>query len=214
MKTLNNELKKYIENNILPIYEKNDKGHSLLHIKYVIERCFLFADQFSSINMDMLYTIAAFHDVAHYIDKSRHETLSAEIFFKDEVMKCFFTEDERVVIKQAIEDHRASADSEPRSIYGKIISSADRSTDIEDFLRRTHAYTMKHFEGISKEDIIERGYFHTNEKYGAKGYAKHYVEDEQYNDFRNKINELINDRALFEKKYKEINKMEWNFLIF
>lgn len=205
MSCLNKELVKYIEENILPQYENNDKGHGLSHIEYVTERCFLFACQFQNINMEMLYVIAAFHDVAHHIDKSRHEILSAEIFYKDEEMKRFFTEAERILIKQAIEDHRASAENEPRSDYGKIISSADRSTDVNEFLKRTHAYTLKHFKGISGAEIIERGYTHTKEKYGTKGYAKHYVEDEQYNDFRNRINELINDRALFEKTYKGIN---------
>ena len=176
MHTINKGLKKYIEEYILPQYENNDKGHGPSHIEYVTERCFKFASQFSNINKDMLYAIASFHDIAHHIDKARHEILSAEIFYKDEEMKRFFTDDERLIIKQAIEDHRASAESEPRSDYGKIISSADRSTDVEDFLRRTHAYTLKH-----------------------------YVEDVQYNAFRNKINEIINDRALFDKTYKGIN---------
>ena len=207
MHTLNKGLKKYIEEYILPQYENNDKGHGHSHIEYVTERCFKFASQFSNINKDMLYAIASFHDIAHHIDKARHEILSAEIFYKDEEMKRFFTDEERLIIKQAIEDHRASAENEPRSDYGKIISSADRSTDVEDFLRRTHAYTLKHFRGISEEEIIERGYTHTKEKYGATGYAKHYVEDEQYNAFRNKINEIINDRDLFRKVYKRINNI-------
>ena len=207
MHTINKGLKKYIEEYILPQYENNDKGHGRSHIEYVTERCFKFATQFHNINRDMLYAIASFHDIAHHIDKARHEILSAEIFYKDEEMKRFFTDDERLIIKQAIEDHRASAESEPRSVYGKIVSSADRSTDVEDFLRRTHAYTLKHFRGISEEEIIERGYTHTKEKYGATGYAKHYVEDEQYNAFRNKINEIINDRNLFRKVYKSVNEM-------
>ena len=207
MNAVNNTLKEYIEESILPIYEKNDEGHGLFHIKYVTERCFEFASQFADVDIDMLYAIASFHDIAHHVDKGRHEELSAELFYKDEEMKRFFTDDERLVIKQAIEDHRASSENEPRSVYGKIISSADRSTDVEDFLRRTHAYTLKHFEGISEAEIVERGYTHTKEKYGSSGYAKHYVEDEEYNDFRNKINEIINDRGLFEKLYRRVNKM-------
>ena len=213
MVCLNKELIKYIEENILPQYENNDKGHGLSHIEYVTERCFKFSVQFQSINTDILYAIAVFHDIAHHIDKARHEILSADIFYKDEEMKRFFTDDERVIIKQAIEDHRASAENEPRSDYGKIISSADRSTDVDEFLRRTHAYTLKHFKGISEEDIIERGYTHTKEKYGATGYAKHYVEDEEYNAFRNRINEIINDRELFRKVYKSVNEMNWIVII-
>lgn len=43
-------------------------------------------------------------------------------------------------MSEAIEDHRASLEYIPRSIYGKIISSADRNTSIEDILKRTYEY--------------------------------------------------------------------------
>lgn len=200
-------MKNYIETKILPQYEKNDKGHGIEHIRYVTERCLRFAEQFENINTDMLYAIAAFHDIAHHIDKKNHETLSAKIFYEDENMKIFFNDEERLIIKEAIEDHRASADRIPRSDYGRIISSADRSTDVDDFLRRTHAYTLKHQPESTQKEMIERAYRHTLEKYGSDGYAKHYVKDEEYDAFREKINLLLNNRALFEKYYKETNKI-------
>lgn len=207
MHRINEELKNYISQYILPQYSRNDGGHGINHISYVLERCFIFEKQFKNINPDLLYTIACFHDIAHHINKAEHEALSAKTFFEDEKMKSFFTDEERTLIKEAIEDHRASSAKEPRSVYGKIISSADRSTDIEDFLKRTHAYTLKHFNGLSETEIIERGYAHAKEKYGEKGYAKHYVEDEQYNQFRNKIISLIKDKALFEETYRKINNI-------
>ena len=77
-------MKNYIEKNILPIYEKNDSGHGIEHIRYVTERCMKFASQFENINPDMLFAIAAFHDIAHHIDKKNHETLSAKIFYENE----------------------------------------------------------------------------------------------------------------------------------
>lgn len=202
-----NSMKNYIEKNILPLYEKNDSGHGIEHIRYVTERCFKFAEQFENINPDMLYAIASFHDIAHHIDKKNHETLSAKMFYENEDMKAFFSENERLIIKEAIEDHRASANRLPRSDYGKIISSADRSTDVEDFLIRTHAYTLKHQPDCSENEMIERAYRHTLEKYGNKGYAKHYVEDKEYNEFRKKINLLLGDRNLFEETYRKINKI-------
>ena len=207
MHRVKSDLKTYIEENVLPVYSLNDKGHGIEHINYVLERCFVFETQFKNIDPDILYTIACFHDIAHHINKAQHEVLSAEKFYKNEDMKKFFTEDERVIIKEAIEDHRASAKKTPRSDYGKIISSADRSTDVEDFLRRTHAYTLKHFENINEEEIIERAYTHTKEKYGSKGYAKHYVKDEQYDNFREKITEILNDKRAFKELYKNINKL-------
>ena len=206
--TINKDLENYIRTQILPQYKKNDSGHSLEHIDYVMKRCFKFAEQFKNIDFNMLYTIATFHDIAHHIDKKNHEKLSAEIFYNDKKMKEFFSESERNLIKEAIEDHRASANTEPRSDYGKIISSADRSTDIDDFLRRTHAYTLKHFPDSTKQEMIERAYEHTEQKYGKSGYAKHYVKDEEYENFRENINSLLLSKENFTKKYYKTNNIK------
>ena len=205
--TINKDLENYIKNEVLPQYEKNDSGHSLEHIDYVLKRCFKFAEQFQNIDFNILYTIATFHDIAHHIDKKNHEKLSADIFYNNEKMKNFFTESERILIKEAIEDHRASSASSPRSDYGKIISSADRSTDIDDFLRRTHAYTLKHFPDCTNEDMLRRAYEHTEQKYGKSGYAKHYVKDDEYEAFREEINLLLQNMENFKEKYCKVNNL-------
>ncbi len=204
---MNKELIDYIQNNILPEYSKNDSGHGNEHINYVIDRCFRFAEQFNNIDLDMLYTIAAFHDIAHHIDKKNHEVISAKIFYDNEDIKHFFTDEQRIVIKEAIEDHRASSDSVPRSDYGKIISSADRSTDVNEFLRRTHAYTLKHHPESAIEEMLIRAYNHTLDKYGNDGYAKHYVIDEEYTKFRKEISNLLSDKNLFNAKYLKVNNL-------
>lgn len=207
---INSELRLYIENNILPQYALNDKGHSAEHIEYVTRRSLLFAEQFESIDINMVYVIASYHDIAHHIDKKIHEQLSAEIFYSDEEMKKYFTDSQRITIRQAIEDHRASLETEPRSDYGKIISSADRSTDADEFLRRTHAYTLRYFPGCSETEALGRGYEHTSQKYGKEGYAKHYVRDEEYEKFRADIENLISDRGAFDRRYREVNRLPLN----
>ena len=201
------KLKKYIEESILPEYSKNESGHGIEHINYVINRCFKFAEQFDNIDMNVLYTIACFHDIAHHIDKKNHEILSAQVFFENGDMRQFFSDEERIIIKEGIEDHRASANHEPRSDYGKIISSADRSTNVDEFLKRTHSYTLKHEPDLNKDEIIERAYYHTKDKYGKSGYAKNYVIDEEYNNFKNQINELLNDKEKFKKYYFQLNNL-------
>lgn len=40
MEELNKDLVKYIEENILPLYSKNDSGHGIEHIRYVIKTSF------------------------------------------------------------------------------------------------------------------------------------------------------------------------------
>ena len=204
---MNNQLIEYIEKHVFPEYSKNESGHGIEHIKYVIDRCMKFAQQFDNIDLDVLYTIAAFHDIGHYINKKNHEILSAEIFYDNDDMKQFFTEEERIIIKQGIEDHRASSDSVPRSDYGKIISSADRSTDVNEFLKRTHSYTLKHNPDAIIEEMLERAYNHTKDKYGKSGYAKHYIIDEDYNNFKNEIITLINNKEKFKQRYIKVNNL-------
>lgn len=204
---MNEKLIEYIENNILPEYSKNESGHGIEHINYVVNRCFKFAEQFDNIDLNVLYAIACFHDIAHYIDKNNHEILSARIFYNNEDMKEFFSDEERLVIKEAIEDHRASANHMPRNDYGKIISSADRSTSVEEFLTRTHSYTLKHYPGLTIEQIVERGFQHTKDKYGCGGYAKSYAYDIEYNNFLNQINELLSNYTKFESVYRKTNNI-------
>ena len=198
------ELRRYIHSNIFPLYAKNDAGHRLDHIEYVIRRSLAFMEQFENLNADMVYAAAAYHDVAHHIDKNRHEELSAKLFFEDEAMKDFFTDAQRRTIKEAIEDHRASPERPPRSDYGKIISSADRSTDLDAFFRRTHAYTLKHFPEYSTEQRLERCYQHMQNKYGEGGYAKSYVVDAEYARFCAEMQALLRDRQAFERKYQVV----------
>ena len=114
---INENLKKYIEENILPSYEKNEVGHGVSHINSVIERSFKFAKLVQEINYDMVYVIAAYHDIGHYIDAKNHEKVSAKMLLDDKNLREFFTEDEIKTMADAVYDHRASLEGEPRSIW-------------------------------------------------------------------------------------------------
>ena len=202
---MNDLLKEYIEKEIFPMYQKNEEGHQLSHIEYVLRRSFFFARQLSDVNLDMVYTIGSFHDVAHHIDKDHHEILSAQMFYQNEKMKDFFTEKERQTMKEAIEDHRASLEYIPRSIYGKIISTADRTTNLDMCLKRTHAYTLKHFPNYSLKEQIERAYRYVLEKYGKMVYAKIYFFVPDFLAFQEEIESFKKDPSAFAKKYIDIN---------
>ena len=114
----------------------------------------------------------------------------------------------------AVLDHRASMDGEPRNIYGKIVSSADRNTDVNDILYRTYQYVIKHRGYLEIDEIINRAYLHIQDKFGKDGYAinKIYFEDEEYNLFLENIRTLLSDKNKFKEKYllviKERNKYE------
>ncbi len=194
---INEELKEYIENNIFPEYEKNDEGHNLEHINYVINRSFKFADTVEGINYDIVYTVAAYHDIGHHINPKAHEIVSAEIMYNDNQLNKFFTNEEREIIKEAIEDHRASSNHEPRSIYGKIVSTADRNNTVEACLRRSYLYGKRLAPKFTDEQLFERAYEALNMKFGENGYAKFFFKDDEYEKFLKDIRKLLSDKNKF-----------------
>ena len=202
------ELKKYIEKNIFKEYKKNESGHGIEHIKYVIQRSLEFSKKLENINKEMVYVIAAYHDIGHHIDKDNHEKVSAEILKNDKKIQIFFTQEQINIMKEAIEDHRASNKTEPRSIYGKIVSSADRNTSVKETLKRAYSYNKKHYANLKEEEIIEESYKHLKNKYGKNGYAKEkmYFEDKDYNKYLKEMDEITSDIKIFKK---EMEKIKW-----
>ena len=204
---INKELQDYIENSIFPEYEKNEKGHGIDHIKYVIQRSFQLAEENNlDVNPNMVYTIASYHDIGHHIDSKTHEIISADIMSKDKNLSRFFTDDELMIIKEAIEDHRASAKEEPRSIYGRIVSSADRNNRVEDCLRRTYTYGKKLNPDATDEELFLRAYDVLVNKFGEDGYAKFYFKDTQYENFLKDLRELLKDKKKYVDTQREFIK--------
>ena len=204
---INKELKEYIENNIFPEYNKNEIGHGINHIKYVIDRSMeLVKENNLDVNLDMVYVIASYHDIGHHIDSKKHEIISADIMSKDKNLEKFFTKEELIIIKEAIEDHRASSNHDPRSIYGKIVSSADRNNTIEDCLERTYTYGKRLNPNLTDEELYERAYNVLVNKFGYNGYAKFYFKDKKYEDFLIKIRKLLEDKENYIKIQREYIK--------
>ena len=108
----------YIETEIIPRYELFDKAHNLSHVRTVIKESLSLATKYN-VNESMAYTIAAYHDTGLCRDRATHHLISGTILKQDETLRQWFSEEEIDTMKEAVEDHRASADHEPRSIYGR-----------------------------------------------------------------------------------------------
>ena len=203
-------LKKFIEESILPEYNKNEKAHGIDHINYVIRRSFELIEQNKlDVDSNMVYAIAAYHDIGHHIDPKKHEQVSADIMSKDENLRQFFSDEELVIIKEAIEDHRASSDHDPRTIYGKIVSSADRNNTVEQCLKRSYYYGKRLNPDATDRELYERAFEHLNLKFGVNGYAKFYLKDKEYENFLEDIRKLLIDKEKFCKIQEEyIRKIE------
>lgn len=203
-KELNEELVEYIKNEIFPLYDRNEFAHGINHIKTVIRRSLELADGYD-VDFNIVYTVAAYHDLGHFIDRKRHEIISAEIFMKDENIKKWFADEQRMVIKEAIEDHRASCNHVPRTIYGKIVSTADRTiVDIDNTIKRSYTYGKKNYIGLSEEEQFDKVYEHLVEKYGERGYAKVYLEDKEFDEAVGKLRQALEKREEFIERVKRV----------
>lgn len=207
---ISNKLKEYIENNIFPVYQKNEQGHGVNHINDVVRRSLEFAKQVNDVNLDMVYTVACYHDIGHHIDAKNHEKVSADMFMKDDSIKSFFTPEQVIIIFEAIQDHRASGEHEPRSIYGKIVSSADRRTDLDDIMRTMYTYTLKNKPDFSIQENIEDAYSHICRKFAYGGYAiaKMYFKDAEFDKMVEQAEYFKNNKDKFIKYYCDINKID------
>ena len=195
---VNNELRKYIENNIFPLYENNYIGDGIDRVYYVIKRSEQIIEE-NDLNVDdnILFAVISYHDLRKNNDEKSHEKVSSEIMFNDEFLKDFFTEKQREIIKEAIEDQRANAETEPRNIYGKILSSASRNSSIEQTLKRSYIYGKKKNPNLTDEEIFEGAYEALLNKFGENGYAKFYFKDSTYEKFLKDIRDLLSNKEEF-----------------
>lgn len=210
MEETKQELKKYIEDEVLTQYDINNiGGHGKEHINDVIQRSFELIKEFNlEVDANMVYVIAAYHDIGYKEDKENHEKVSADKFLEDEEIKKFFNEEQIQIISEAIIDHRASLEYEARSIYGKIVSSADREISVENMLKRSFLYQSdKHQdENPSTMQVIEYSFKKLSSKFGKNGYAKMYYPDRKYVDYLNEMQELLENKEKFIERELKISE--------
>lgn len=171
-------LRRYIENEILPRYNGFDKAHGTDHAMQVIGQSMEIAQNYD-VDAAMVYTVAAYHDTGLCEGRERHHTVSAEILKSDEFLRSRFDDGQIATMSEAVEDHRASAEREPRSIYGRIVAEADRCLDTETVIRRTIRYGIDHNPDFERKQHFERCMAHLSKKYGEGGYLKLWIPESE-----------------------------------
>lgn len=170
---MNQQLVDYIESEIIPRYAGFDEAHRVDHARTVIEESLKLAG--NDVNIDMVYAIAAYHDTGLCEGRDRHHLVSGRIIREDAALRRWFSEDQIETMAQAAEDHRASSDHEPRSIYGRIVAEADRIIDGETIVRRTIQFGLSHYPELDRQQHWERMCAHLKEKYDYGGYLKLWI---------------------------------------
>lgn len=204
---IDDTLQSFLEKEILPRYAEFDKAHQEDHARSVIEQSMKLAPYYN-VNPNMVFTIAAYHDLGLQEDRKTHHLISGRIVREDERLKEWFTSEQIETMAQAVEDHRASSDHEPRTIYGKIVAEADRLIDKDTILRRTIQYGFKHYPDIGKEAHIQRALDHLDEKYAEGGYLKLWIPQSPNAERLHALQQLIKDRIKMRQLIEEIYEEE------
>ncbi|WP_300910337.1 HD domain-containing protein [uncultured Bacteroides sp.] len=193
----------YIETEIIPRYELFDKAHNLSHVRTVIEESLSLATKYN-VNESMAYTIAAYHDTGLCRDRATHHLISGTILKQDETLRQWFSEEEIDTMKEAVEDHRASADHEPRSIYGKIVAEADRVIDPVVTLRRTVQYGLKQKPEAGEEWHYQRFHQHLMEKYAPGRYLKLWFPESENAKRLKELQKIIADEKQLKNTFQQL----------
>jgi uncharacterized protein len=200
------DLMEFIETQILPQYAQFDKAHSLEHVTRVIRRSMELAKTTGTDN-NMVYTIAAYHDIGMSGPRAIHHLTGGKILASDARLRQWFTPEQIKIMKEAIEDHRASASHAPRSIYGKIVAEADRDLSPDVVFRRAVQFGLANYPQLDLEQQWLRFKEHMDNKYSTNGYIKLWIPGSQNEQNLNTLRNIIaNPRQLreqFEKYFME-----------
>lgn len=204
---MNEALKNYIEQEILPRYDHFDSAHRRDHAELVMRESVRLAALHGA-REELAYTIAAYHDTGLVAGRELHHIHSGEIIRSDQRLREWFSEEEIALMAEAAEDHRASSDRAPRTIYGQIVAEADRTIDPLTILKRTVQYGLTHYPSYDREEHYRRFLEHLLEKYAEGGYLRLWIPDPRKEARLQELRDLIRDRAELRATFDEIFNQE------
>ena len=203
------DLVEFIETKILPQYAQFDRAHNLEHVTRVIRNALQLAGV-TGADINMVYTIAAYHDLGMSGPRAVHHITGGKILATDARLKRWFTPEQINVMREAVEDHRASASHVPRSLYGKIIAEADRDIVPEVVFQRTIEFGLANYPELDDEQQWQRFAKHMDEKYSINGYIHLWIpgspNERRLNELRNIIAQPTLLRQHFDRLYKELRQ--------
>ena len=205
-RTASLDLVEFVESKILPRYASFDKAHNTEHVVRVIRRAMELALKVGA-DLNMVYVIAAYHDLGMAGQRAVHHIEGGRILYTDARLKKWFSQDQLKIMKEAVEDHRASASRAPRSIYGKIVAEADRDMEPNTVFRRAVQFGLSNYPQYSKEEQWKRFQEHMENKYSVNGNIKMWVQGSENERNLNVVREIIaNPQRLREAFERIINE--------
>ena len=196
-------LMEFVEKQILPRYTAFGESHGLYHVTRVIKNSLELARMLGA-DINMTYTIAAYHDLGMEGPRAIHHITSGKILTADARLKKWFSPEQIKIMREAVEDHRASASHAPRSIYGKIVAEADRDIDIDTVFTRAIQYGIEHDPYKDKEWQFKRFDSHMEEKYSNNGYIKLWIPHSPNEKKLKELRDIIVNKELLRQYFDKI----------
>ena len=200
------DLMEFIEQQILPRYNQFDPAHNISHANAVIRRSLQIADKIGA-DPNMVYVVAAYHDLGLSGPRAIHHVTGAKILAADKRLCKWFSTEQIRIMQEAVADHRASAAHAPRSLYGRIVAEADRDLRPEIVFRRTVQFGLSHYPELDQEQQWERFKQHIQHKYGPSGYIHLWIENSENQTNLAQLRKIISDekelRQAFLRFYQE-----------
>ena len=196
-------LMEFIEKQILPRYTAFGESHGLYHVTRVIKNSLELARMLGA-DINMAYAIAAYHDLGMEGPRAIHHITSGKILTADARLKKWFSPEQIKIMREAVEDHRASASHAPRSIYGKIVAEADRDIDIDTVFTRAIQYGIEHAPEKDKESHWKRFDNHMEEKYSNNGYIKLWIPHSPNEKKLKELRDIIVNKELLRQYFNKI----------
>lgn len=204
---VNLELMEFVEQQILPRYTAFGESHGLRHVTRVIKKAIDLAN-ITGADINMVYVTAAYHDLGMSGPRAIHHITSGKILMADARLKKWFTPEQIKIMKEAVEDHRASASRQPRSLYGKIVAEADRDLEPQEVFMRVVQYGLENCPDFDKEHQWERFAQHIENKYSSTGYIKLWIPNSPNEQDLKTLRSIIEDkkqlRDAFENTYRQL----------
>lgn len=208
MQEIDPTLRTYIETQIIPRYRSFDKAHRTDHVRTVIAQSLRLARHYPEADAGMVYVAAAYHDAGLAGGREHHHLLSGELVASDAALRRWFTPEQLDVIREAVEDHRASSQREPRSIYGRIVAEADRVIDPQTTLRRTVQYGLEQEPELDEAAQYARFRSHLLAKYGDGGYLKLWIPASPNAARLRTLRRLLADEPLLRVTFRKLYRQE------
>lgn len=184
---------------ILKKYENCDEAHGVSHIKGVWKRAKEIRKfVFENVDKKILMASCYFHDLGNLVNRKEHHLESGKMVLNDRKLRNFFTEEEIILIKEAVEDHRTSLKTEPRNIYGKILKDADKDDDVGESLYRAYIYSKEKGLGNCKKEWYDSTFEQLNKKFGINGTVTYCILDENNSSFIKNMKQLASNRKAFD----------------